>query len=146
MPTRRRRLWFPMTRRILARIALLFRGPPRYSSRDDRHESLIDRVLATVDPDRDPALAARLHAFRAIMEPSSSRASVGYTQRAVELADRAGDLQATCDAYHARFWVVTPQKDVLSDALVMLDAARASDPRGRSSRHSPRMRRGWSAR
>jgi DNA-binding SARP family transcriptional activator len=112
----------------LVRAALAYCGPPRINRRDELAASLVHEALRWVDPEMQPAVAARLHANLAIM-PAVEFPAAGHAARAVALAERTGEPSVLATALGSLWWRCFDTADVgraAGTARRQLGAARAA--------------------
>jgi len=112
----------------LVRAALAYCGPPRMAQRDELAASLVHEALRWVDPEMQPAVAARLHANLATM-PAVEFPAAGHAARAVALAERTGEPSVLATALGSLWWRCFDDADVgraAATARRQLGAARAA--------------------
>jgi DNA-binding SARP family transcriptional activator len=112
----------------LVRAALAYCGPPRMARRDELAASLVHEALRWVDPEMQPAVAARLHANLATM-PAVEFPAAGHAARAVALAERTGEPSVLATALGSLWWRCFDDADVgraAATARRQLGAARAA--------------------
>jgi DNA-binding SARP family transcriptional activator len=112
----------------LVRAALAYCGPPRIARRDELAASLVHEALRWVDPEMQPAVAARLHANLATM-PAVEFPAAGHAARAVALAERTGEPSVLATALGSLWWRCFDTADVgraAATARRQLGAARAA--------------------
>ncbi len=112
----------------LVRAALAYCGPPRMAQRDELAASLVHEALRWVDPEMQPAVAARLHANLATM-PAVEFPAAGHAARAVALAERTGEPSVLATALGSLWWRCFDEADVgraAATARRQLGAARAA--------------------
>ena len=95
----------------LVRAALAYCGPPRMAQRDELAVSLVHEALRWVDPEMQPAVAARLHANLATM-PAVEFPAASHAARAVALAERTGEPSVLATALGAQWWRCFDNADV----------------------------------
>jgi eukaryotic-like serine/threonine-protein kinase len=95
----------------LVRAALAYCGPPRIARRDELAASLVHEALRWVDPEMQPAVAARLHANLATM-PAVEFPAAGHAARAVALAERTGEPSVLATALGSLWWRCFDTADV----------------------------------